>query len=517
MSLRSAGPLGSESPYILLDIFMRKVNPMVACLVVDFDTLQNGLDIAVQRGMATFEIDDTVLALCFAIGALMSGDHLAWVAQEWSTAAHGKLSAAGTKDKCIPYFVSRILQVEFLQITGQLREAWIFLSSAVFEAQHLGIPLDFEGNDPIIDKFNPRVRALWIAMWIAQMSLTSQLGLANRVSKLHSKRPLFELPWLMTPGRTMGIDHQPHYRADFLTAWVDLINHTKEVVKVQVELRLRVPSCPFNWVKGLDLSNFTETNNKMCRWRQHLPKDLEWQDHPANFSMDTNWAVHEMNVLLHLQYASLQLRHHRTLLVVAMRLSSLCDCEAQHALFLWDTLGQNFEAIRLSTLQCVTAAKFIIQALGGASGTGLSYNLLEMSSSERIDLVYSAGLVLVAARGIPFVLQEAGALSILTEQIEQAKGMMAYCQNFYGNHPVFSRRIGRARALLEIVIHISAVYMAQGMRSVVSDANVMAPRSLWAKIYGRLWLRFPPTGNPGLVAGQRMTFCWVQSLPVDFD
>lgn len=84
--------------------------------------------------------------------------------------------------------------------------------------------------------------------------------------------------------------------------------------------------------------------------------------------------------------------------------------------------------------------------------------------------------------------------------------------------PKLGRRIGRARAMLDLVENVPVVCSGNSF-SVIADKDIQLVRAIWHQLYDRLGLdvpfsRFASSGNC-TAAGRRLTFGWLESIPGD--
>lgn len=195
----------------------------------------------------------------------------------------------------------------------------------------------------------------------------------------------------------------------------------------------------------------------------------------------------------------------------------------RHALNEFDR-PQVFEIIRDRAIRCVEAAQSIIKTLWKPSGNGKDDNLGDITSSEKVDMIYSAALVLIAGRMVPYIVEQrdrapnlARSVSTLIEQIRQADVMLRNCQENCNQSPDFGRCIQRSRAFLDLVRQQSI--SSGDIPYLVTDGMLTIGRPVWANLYARLRVnvRFEDQVPADQVSGKRLLFSWVESLPIDFE
>jgi hypothetical protein len=182
----------------------------------------------------------------------------------------------------------------------------------------------------------------------------------------------------------------------------------------------------------------------------------------------------------------------------------------------------------------VNSAQTIIQILWKPSGNGKDDHLDDIWSSEKVDMIYSAALVLIAARSIPAITKLASSpdaaesspsghrvpdltksITALTTQISKANVMLRQCEDRCDLYPEFCQRISRARRFLDLAGLQSHINHG-AIPDIVSDGDLKITRSIWKSLYGRLFIDFTLDKDTDDSSGQSMLFCWLESLVIDF-
>ncbi|CAI7598086.1 unnamed protein product [Penicillium discolor] len=115
-------------------------------------------------------------------------------------------------------------------------------------------------------------------------------------------------------------------------------------------------------------------------------------------------------------------------------------------------------------------------------------------------VVYSGTMSYTPGLGIPF-------------------GKFFNYQECYGLAPEIGRRNSRSRNMLDLLVNTSRSNNRK--HTLISDNDIRLPPVVWFNLYDRLGLEVPfgrsTVGSDSAVPGRRLTFGWLESIPVDFD
>lgn len=516
----------SAVPKELWKIFLTKVAPTLPDLAMDTGKLSTTLAQGINHGQVGYDTIDPTLGICLAIGSLVSRDPQVWHSRKWYEKARGKLEVVWKNKRSIEYFQARFLQITYLQMSGELDDAWDILHLSIAQAGFDGIRISSNGQLILGSDFGIHARVISQIICMIKPSLAFQLGYTH-----HHAGYDFRLPtrsWIekqleqLVPNK-----NRREAKSAFFFASASIATFTEALMKLNTDLRLTRSDCPMPWVSTMDMNELLELDDSMHKWYHSLPKSLEWKGLGIGSLLETDVVVRRMRVLTRLGYLYLHLRLGRSFLILNLRLLCIC-CESmphmdRHALNEFDR-PQVFEIIRGRAIRCVEAAQSIIKTLWKPSGNGKDDNLGDITSSEKVDMIYSAALVLIAGRMVPYIVEQrdrapnlARSVSTLIEQIRQADVMLRNCQENCNQSPDFGQRIQRSRAFLDLVRQQSI--SSGDIPYLVTDGMLTIGRPVWANLYARLRVnvRFEDQVPADQVSGKRLLFSWVESLPIDFE
>lgn len=300
-------------------------------------------------------------------------------------------------------------------------------------------------------------------------------------------------------------------------------------MKSHTDLRLTRSECPMLWLSPANVNQLQELHDSIQKWYHDLPQCLEWKGSGIDSLIEPDFVVRHMRVLTRLEYLYLQLRLDRGYLILNLRLLSKCCHSMPHM----NRRGMNdpdtpsvFDTIRIMASRCVKTAQSIIKIFWKPSGNGKDDILGDIYSSEKVDMIYSAALVLIAGRMIPYIVEESRhvlpppkSLCVLGEQIRQADVMLRNCEENCNQCPDFGQRIRRSRAFLDFVNRQPIPF--DNIAFPVTDEMLNIGRPVWANLYTRLGvdLQFEQSEEQFLadqIPGKQLLLCWVESLPIDF-
>lgn len=172
----------------------------------------------------------------------------------------------------------------------------------------------------------------------------------------------------------------------------------------------------------------------------------------------------------------------------------------------------------------LTAAQDIIKTLS------ISYKKEndDHAKCEQLDYLYAAGLILIAAMRITYLMngtQHCGSptaaidrsMTTVENDVRQVDHLLRYYQERCEQVPRLKRHMERCRDALAM---IRLQYVSS---SVITDNEITFCRNVWLRIYDRLSLDIPfqrfshGWADNGKTTGRRMTFGWLKSLSFDLD
>jgi len=513
--------MSSDIPKQLLNIFLTEIAPLLPILKID--KLKVAFSLAISHGPIDYQSVDPTAGLCLAIASLITRKRELWNSRKWYDAAQNKIDAHMNAVKTIEYFQNRILQIRYLQMTGELQDAWVVTSLGIGQAQSLGIHLPHCGRLAEDKNSRHQLRMIWQALSMAKLSLALQLGFVDLPLETSDNNRMPSYSRMEeNMGSSLGGQERAYATSAFFVTSASIVRYTELVVDLENDFRVNRPECPFEWVRTVDLRDLVEFDVKLLDWKKALPKCLQWHGPGIESLVENDAVIRRMCALLHLKYIYFRLRQHRPFLVLNMRLSYMCSCQpnphmSAKEMYLPD-MPIVLQNVRAGVVQCLSAAQDIIKSLWVPSGNGIDDHLQGFSSSERVDYLYTAVLVLLAARMFTFIVKDglATSVSTLTDQIRQADVMLRNCEEVCEQCPALGQRIRRARAFLDLVSRQSISLGNDDRPGFVSDGDLNILRSIWVSLYDRLNVKLEsPVGLSSV--GTRMLFCWMETLPIDFD
>ncbi|KAJ5860301.1 uncharacterized protein N7529_007611 [Penicillium soppii] len=511
---------GSEIPKKLLNIFLDKVAPILP--ILDLDQLNVTFSLAVDYGYLTYEKIDPTIGFCFAIASLLTRDRQLWNAVEWYEAATKKVENDAQGVETLEWFKMRILQIRYLHMTGKLRESLYISSMVIVKAQWFNMHYPHGGHLAVDDDSRQQCRVIWRALCMAKISISLQVGFCDELS------PYDRMPRRSTLEENMGASvattDSAYAISAFFEASANIYQYANELVHLEEDLRVVRPECPMKWLSSVDLRDST-LDTELSKWEASLPECLRWKGPDITSLTEEDPTIRRMCVFTHLRYMYFRLRQHRPYLILYTRLLHACECKTRPHMSSREMdsapTPMDLLIIRGCAVECLDEAQDIIKTLWAPSGNGQDDNLQAVTLSERVDYIYTAALVLIAARAIPFIVTGgvAHSVSTLTNMINQADIMLRSCEEACEQCPDFARRIQHARAFLSLLGRQS-IGSHDGIICHISDVNLHISCSVWLNIYSRLGVEFSykkfPRSNEQSVGIDRI-FGWAESLPSDFD
>lgn len=511
----------------LWNIFLAKQAHMIP--VLDVNELKVAFGMAVNHGNIEPAGINPTLGLCLAIACHLTSDKDVWEPLEWYDAASSRIAATlNSQPPSLQSFQQQILQIQYLHIVGHLRMAWETLSLAIARAQPLRMQTMHGGRLAVDEQSLQQVRLVWQFLWAKKLSLALQLGIVNQSLSTFYDSPMpMQSQIEINMGSDLAHSNRQHLAASsFFIACASLYKNTDDLITVENNLRVTRMECPIKWLSIMDLRDFQELNRNLSSWKNGLPELLRWNESSIGSAMENDPIIRRMSLVTRMRYTYFRLRQYRPFFVLSLRLSYSCNCEmAPHV------LGKNVESVNVDPLlslvesgavKCIAAAQDIVKTLTAS----FHRESEEASMCEYTDYLYASALILIASPSSPISwVQRVEATGMtrsatLKSQFRQAKVLLRKYQECCEMIPKLKRRIARSRAFLDTLANTSVPASASGA-SVISDNDLRLQGFIWHQMYDRLGLevpfkRFSPD-CAGTVLGRRLTFGWVESIPVDLD
>jgi hypothetical protein len=520
--------LKPDVPMKLIKIFIEHVAPLLP--IFDLDDLDRLLRMTSLHGTFAFRGVDPTLGLCFALAALQSRDRAHWQAREWYKGAEVEINSDELNENSIPGIQRRILQVLYLQMIGNLSKAWSILSLALGLAEANGIQTVAGGPLAVDSTSQQRTRVLWHSLWTMRLSLASQMGM--NWQSLETRYPV-PMPTHITMGSKISQTQQAAI-SSFFNASISLYRHMEDILCNDEHLRLRIDVCPFRSLFTADLCDLFELDGKLLQWKEALPPNLHWDGTGITLSMESDFAIRRLRILIRLRYMFIRLRVFRPFLIFCLRLSHTCPCASgPHILAGKEADSVDSPAIlgivRDSTLKCLAAAQDIIKTLTDLHGKGIGKGnddtlRITTSSYECLDYIYTSALILIACLAIPLILKGGGtskSASSMNEQLRQADVLLRNYEESSQQTDELSGRTRRCREVLDLLKgQIGNGIVAQSP-TLFSDMRISVGQHVWKRLYDRLGLQEEASSKEALSSnngtGRKNFFAWLESLPTDLD
>ncbi|OQE31000.1 hypothetical protein PENFLA_c002G08670 [Penicillium flavigenum] len=515
----------SEIPKKLWDIFLKNHGLFFPAL--DLDQLKVAFNMAVNHGKLAPNVIDPVLGFCLAVACHLTLEETLWEGRKWNDAAVSTLKGEGNTPS-LQYFHRRILQIEYVHMVGYLEKGWEIISLAISKAEFLQMHT-LHGGCLAIDKESlEQVRVIWQSLWMKKLSLALQLGVANQYLDVFYVPPMPIQSHIEDTMEAYG-SKRSFAASSFFIACASLLRNTDDLITVENSLRVTRMECPIKWFSNVDLRPFQDLNESLSSWKDGLSKCIQWKGATVEFASQHDPIGRRLSLLAHLRYVYFRLRQHRPFLILALRFSHSCACEKNPHM-----TGKDMDSVDSSLLlalvyhgaiKCLTAAQDIVQTLS------ISYNKEkdDHAKCEQLDHLYAAGLVLIAAMRIPCLVDGTQhcasptaavdrSMTTIGKEVRQVENLLRFYQERCQQAPRLKRRIERCRDALGI-IRLQSV----SSETFISDSEIRFSQNVWLRIYDRLGLDVPfmrfPNGRAdnGKVAGRKMTFGWLESLPFDLD
>lgn len=526
--LRSASgskPFNSEVPKKLWNVFLAKQAHFIP--ILDLEKLKVTFALAINHGNLEPKSIDPTLGLCVAIACHFSRDKTICEPRKWYDSAVAHIAA--TKNfqyGSLRSFHQQILQVQYLHMVGNLRMAWETLFLAIGRAQSLRIQTMHGGGFAVDEESLQQMRLVWQFLWMKKLSLALQLGIVDQSFDTFYDPPM---PMQSLIENNIGGDQNNRRLAaySFFVASASLYKHTDQLITVENDLRVTRMECPMKSLSIVDLSGLQNLDRNLFSWNNCLPKFLQWKESGIDLTLEEDSLIRRMCLVTHVKYTYFLLRQYRPFFILCLRLSRSCTCEmAPHIPDKnLNSLNTNplLGLVHSAAMKCIIAAQDIVKSLGASFD---QENDDEYLKSELADYLYAAALVLIASRTSPLSMVQRGEIGGLTRsatallsQFRRAETLLRKYEECCDLAPEIGGRINRSRNMLDLLVNTSRSH--NGEHALISDNEIRLPPVVWLNLYDRLGLEVPfgrsTVGSDSAVPGRRLTFGWLESIPVDFD
>ncbi|KAJ5587609.1 uncharacterized protein N7459_003374 [Penicillium hispanicum] len=425
-----------------------------------------------------------------------------------------------------------ILQVQYLHATGNLRAAWELIGLTIRRAQALGIHLKNSGGS--VMETQQITRRIWHTIQIVERSLALHLGLCFRSLDSTCDAPL---PLSIADDWANGMpeisDGSPSTSLiAFLKANAELYQVVDDVMDVETEFRITKTGCPLEQMHDADLDDVRKVDKTLISWKAALPGFLQ-EKNMGDYGNDQNPIIHRLRLSLQLRHLYIRLRLYRPLLIQAFSLSLRCECTSPGEAHMTGREYASLDAplllglIRDASFKCLDAAHGIIKMLWRYMGNSRSEGCCGNASAarENLDHLYASGLVLIAARMIPFLMDRGKGRSDSIKYINAQLNVL---------HLLFRKFEQSSRQNQDMHMQFNRCTTAlMRLSEAAGDANnpgiisgdVGLDPDAWSRLYVRIKVQLPSqTSTDSPVSpwspsptNASMLFGWLESLPVDLD
>ncbi|KAJ5490012.1 hypothetical protein N7453_010837 [Penicillium expansum] len=480
-SASSSQPFNSEIPKKLWNVFIAKQASFLP--ILNLDQLKVAFALAVNKGNVQPNAIDPTLGLCLAISCHLSPDKSICEPRKWYDAAMAHITAIqNSQPHSLGSFHQQILQIQYLHMVGHLRMAWETLSLAIGRAQPLRMQTTYGGRLAVDAQSLEQVRLAWQFLWMKKLSLALQLGIVDQSFETFYD---FPMPMQSQIENNMGSEvlysnNRPFATYSFFVACASLYKNIEQLITVENDLRLTRMECPIKWLSIVELRDFQELNLNLSSWKNGLPKFLGWKESSIDLTLEEDPIIRRMCLVTHVRYTYFLLRHYRPFFILCLRLSRACNCEmAPHM------PGKNMTALDMNphlalvhnaAMKCIIAAQDIVKTLCAS----FALENEDDSMFEQLDYLYAASLVLIASRSSPLSLVQRGesggmtrSATAMQSQVRQVEALLRNYEECCGMVPKLGRRIGRSRAMLDLLSNTSGT--ETDSYTIVSDNDIRLP------------------------------------------
>ena len=198
---------------------------------------------------------------------------------------------------------------------------------------------------------------------------------------------------------------------EFLSACARLYSNVEDILAIEDEVRIGHNGCAAKKLLALDLKTFFKSDSLLYDWNISLPSFL--QNH-ISAEFPDHAIIHRQRNICRIRYLYVRLRLYRPLLIMAMALSSNCDCKPGGTVHFTGNDANSpdspaaLSVVRDSLFKCVDAASKLVDILS-IEENGIYANHNQQSARfsnvpsfwENVDYLYACGMVFLAARSCP--------------------------------------------------------------------------------------------------------------------
>ncbi|PYI00256.1 fungal-specific transcription factor [Aspergillus sclerotiicarbonarius CBS 121057] len=415
------------------------------------------------------------------------------------------------------------LQCQYLNATGNPRQAWALIGYTIRIMQGLGLQSKTSGRDGRERQKRELGRRLWHSAIILERMLALQIGISPQVANpLQVLLPThLDTDYIDTvSGGTPSSREERPSIIEFLIACSRLYGHVEDIVAWEADARVRHDSCAAKKLLALDLAPFLKTDALLYDWQTSLPSFLR-MDGPA--ALDDDPIVRRQRNILRARYLYVRLRLYRSILALGVALSAKCSCRPGGHPHMTETESSSVDSpmvnsiVRDTSIKCAVIAAELVDLI--ASNTdhlldgGPDDNRLMSGSPywENVDFLYACGTVILASRHCPFVKSSRVLTpSQLKDCWKRLLPLFNPYNGFQGNsHLGNLMRLCRStlenlyKALKRDAAGDAVAGLDEETRSRLVDRTMDAP------VRGRARKQSPASVT------QRASLGWIESLPVD--
>lgn len=433
---------------------------------------------------------------------------------------------------------SYILQSQYFNATGDPKMAWTLIGIALRTAQTLGLQSKTQGLDVYNRKQRELARKLWHSAIIMERMLSLQIGIlpqtlnpfrvplpahldTDYVDSISGKRP-------STGAERPSI-------IEFLSACARLYSNVEDILAIEDEIRIGHNGCAAKKLLALDLSTFFKTDSLLYDWNISLPSFL--QKHVFG-ELPDDPIIHRQRNICRIRYLYIRLRLYRPLLIMAMALSSNCDCKPGGTVHFTGNAANSpdspaaLSVVRDSLFKCVDAASELVGILS-IEENGLHADNRQRHAHfstvpsfwENVDYLYACGMILLAARSCPLFYQNENEANI--DNIKQKWRDVLRLLDYYGEIYQSKKMKNVASSCLRTLNILS-----DALKGPIAETDMAAAfdNGTRTRIFQRIGVgataqdRNKPSRafGPGLSTGNQSMkgyrkWSWIESLPIDLE